>query len=107
MIYCDVYGTQSGFDIYMELPGVAIEDIDLEVTPLTVRIKGLKRRPCTGSTPLTMEIETGRFEREIPLPARVDTSSVSAKMRNGVLHITLSRKSPVVVSIPVQAEGNK
>jgi len=105
-LQADVYGTSDGFELFIEVPGIRRDDIDLEVTPLTVKIRGVKSPPFSGVTALGIEIQTGHFEREIHLPSRVDTSSVSAELSAGVLHVTLKRKSPVRVSIPVQAEGN-
>lgn len=105
-LHADVYGTPEGFELFIEVPGVLLEDIELEVTPLSVIVRGLKRTPCQGATALGIEIQTGRFEREIDLPARVDTTAVTAELRSGVLHIRLERKSPVRVSIPVQSKGN-
>lgn len=105
VLHADVYGTPEGFELFIEVPGVSLEDIELEVTPLTVFIRGMKKTPCQGATALGIEIQTGRFEREINLPARVDTSDVSAELRSGVLHIKLARNLPVRVSIPVQSIG--
>lgn len=106
VLHADVYGTSEGFELFIEIPGVSREDIDLEVTPMTVRVRGLKETPCRGATALGIEIQTGRFEREIHLPSRVDTSMVSAELKSGVLHVKLRRNVPVRVSIPVQSEGN-
>ncbi len=106
VLHADVYGTPEGFELFVEVPGVLLEDMELEVTPLSLLIRGMKRTPCQGATALGIEIQTGRFEREIHLPARVDTSAVSAELKSGVLHIKLARKTPVRVSIPVQSKGN-
>jgi len=106
VLHADVYGTPDGFELFIEIPGVSREDIDLEVTPMTIRVRGLKKTPCQGATALGIEIQTGRFEREIHLPSRVDTSAVSAELKAGVLHVVLTRKIPVRVSIPVKSEGN-
>lgn len=105
VLHADVYGTAEGFEIFIEVPGVHLEDIELEVTPHTVLIRGVKREPCQGASALGIEIQTGRFQREINLPSRVDTSRVTADLRSGVLHVTLGRKSPERVSIPVQSDG--
>lgn len=106
ILHADVYGTDDGFDIFLEVPGVCRSEIELEVTPLTVRVGGVKKTPCRGATALAIEIQTGSFQREIHLPSRVDTSSVSAELKSGVLHIKLIRQKLVRVSIPVQSEGN-
>ena len=101
----DVYGTPEGFLLYIEVPGVELEDIELEVTPLTVSVRGERKPPCRSATALGIEIQTGEFHREIRLPARVDTSDVSAELRSGVLVVGLTRKKPVTVTIPVKSKG--
>jgi len=106
VLHADVYETPEGFELFIEVPGVRLEDMELEVTPLSLFIRGMKKTPCQGATALGIEIQTGRFEREISLPARVDTSAVSAELKSGVLHVRLARKTPVRVSIPVQSKGN-
>jgi len=105
ILHADVYGTADGFEIFVETPGVSREDIELDVTPLTIRVRGVKKSPFQGATALGIEIQTGSFLRDIHLPARVDTGRVSAELKNGVLHIVLVRQKSVRVSIPVQSEG--
>ncbi|MCD4708742.1 MAG: Hsp20/alpha crystallin family protein [Candidatus Sabulitectum sp.] len=106
IIHADVYGTAERFEIFVEMPGVHREDIELEVTPLAVKVWGVRKTLCPGATALAIEIQTGRFQREIHLPYRVDTSSVSAELKSGVLHIKLVRQKPVRVVVPVQSEGS-
>lgn len=106
ILFADVYGTEDGFEVFVEISGVQREDIELEVTPLSVKVWGVRKIPCPGATALAIEIQTGRFQREIHLPYRVDTSSVSAELKSGVLQIKLVRQKPVRVVVPVQSEGN-
>ncbi|MCK5131104.1 MAG: Hsp20/alpha crystallin family protein [Candidatus Sabulitectum sp.] len=107
ILHADVYGTADGFDVFVEMPGVQREDIELEVTPLVVKVWGVRKMPSQGATALAIEIQTGRFQREIHLPYRVDTTSVSAELKSGVLYIRLVRQKSVKVVVPVQSEGNK
>lgn len=107
ILHADVYGTGDGFDVFVEMPGVDREDIELEVTPLIVKVWGVRKMPCQGATALAIEIQTGRFQREIHLPYRVDTTGVSAELKSGVLCIKLVRQKPVRVVVPVQSEGNR
>ena len=50
VLHADVYGTPEGFELFVEVPGVLLEDIELEVTPLALLIRGMKRTPCQGAT---------------------------------------------------------
>ncbi len=104
ILHSDVYETGTGFELFVDLPGVQREDIELEVTPLTVKLWGVRKMLCKGATALAIEIQTGRFQREIHLPYRVNTASVSAELKSGLLHIKLVRLKPVKVVVPVQSE---
>jgi len=104
ILHSDVYETATGFELFVDIPGVKREDIELEVTPLTVKLWGVRKMPCKGATALAIEIQTGRFQREIHLPYRVNTASVSAELKSGVLHIKLVRQKPVKVVVPVHSE---
>jgi HSP20 family protein len=106
ILHADVYGTADGFEVFVEIPGVHRSDIELEVTPLVVKVWGVRKTICKGATALAMEIQTGRFQRDVHLPYRVDTSSVSAELKSGVLHIKLVRQKPVKVVVPVQSREN-
>ncbi len=103
VLHADVYGSEDKFDVFVEVPGICLEDIELEVTPQTVRVWGIKKAPIQDATALAIEIQTGDFFREIHLPGRVDTTEVFAELTAGTLHITLRREKPVRVSIPVQS----
>ncbi len=106
ILHADVYGTSDGFDVFVEIPGVHRDDIELEVTPLVVKIWGVRKPISQGTAALAMEIQTGRFQRDIHLPYRVDTSNVSAELKSGVLCIKLVRQKPVRVVVPVKSREN-
>jgi HSP20 family protein len=106
ILHADVYSTTDGFEVFIEIPGVHRSDIELEVTPLVVKVWGVRKALCQGETALAMEIQTGRFQRDVHLPFRVDTSRVSAELKSGVLHVKLLRHKPVTVVVPVQSREN-
>lgn len=106
ILHADVYETPEGFEVFVEMPGVLREAVELEVTPLILKVWGVKKTLCPGATALAIEIQTGRFQREITLPYRVDTASVSAELKSGVLNIRLAREKPSKVVVPVQSEDD-
>ena len=105
-LHVDVYGSDDRFEVFVEVPGVSRDDIELEVTPLVLKVRGVKKSPSRGITALAIEIQTGGFQREIHLPSRVNTTNAVAELKSGVLHVTLIRQKPVRVSIPVQPGEN-
>ena len=92
----NAYRYDNRFEIWVDLAGIEKADIHVDVLPDRVRISG-ERNPPTPTRDarsqcrqvLTMEIESGRFGREIELPREVDRNNVTAKQENGLLWIIL------------------
>ncbi|MDF1753810.1 MAG: Hsp20/alpha crystallin family protein [Verrucomicrobiales bacterium] len=92
----NAYRYDNRFEIWVDLAGVEKDEISVDVLPDRVRISG-DRTPPTPTRDassqcrqvFTMEIQSGRFGREIALPAEVDRDKVTAKQENGLLWIVL------------------
>jgi HSP20 family protein len=89
-------GGDNTYDISMELPGVSEEDIDLSVEDGVVTIRGEKKTETEkkGDTWYFSERQYGAFRRSFRLPADADGANASAKMKDGVLHVTVPKLSP-------------
>ena len=89
----DVY--QSGNDIIVEAPvaGVGIDDLDLEISPESVTIRGKReqREKIEDGDYLYQECYWGRFSRSVILPQEVNPDHATATFKNGVLRITLPK----------------
>jgi HSP20 family protein len=76
-----------------DLPGVRKEDIQLEVTDEGLTISGERREEHEeggeGQGYRAIERRYGSFYRTIPLGQKVKTEQLKAKMRDGVLQITI------------------
>lgn len=90
------YRYDDRIEVWVALAGVDKADIAVDVLPDRLRISGERRPPlaardtsCSCRQVLTMEIECGRFAREIALPAGIIRDRVSAKQENGLLRIVL------------------
>lgn len=90
------YRYDDRIEIWVDLAGVEKSDISVDVLSDRVRISGERRPPLPARDTsgrcrqvLTMEIECGRFGREIALPAEVAAHRVTAKQENGLLWIVL------------------
>ena len=81
--------------ICVDLAGVKESEIDLRIQPGLLTVRGARELPepdCTNDSSmqvLAMEIDHGRFEREIKLPLSVEEEQVTAEQRNGILWINL------------------
>lgn len=91
----DVYRDGSALHVYMDVPGVTKQDIDIHVSHDNVLCVSVeKRAPVMQNNEECMLKERvfGIVRKTVQLPKTVDRSSVQAKYENGVLHISCSQK---------------
>ena len=77
-----------------ELPGVAMEDIEINVVGGELAIKGARRPSGGGNGNRTyhrQERAVGEFSRFLTLPDAIDAEKVEAVLKNGVLTIKLPK----------------
>lgn len=88
----DILEKEDGFHIYMDLPGVAKEDleIDLNENELKVRAtaKGLKRE---GAKEAHMEFAPVEYVRSFTISDEVDRGRIDANLEKGVLELHLPK----------------
>lgn len=89
----DVY--QAGNDIIIEAPvaGVGIDDLDLEISPESVSIRGKREQheKIEDNDYLYQECYWGKFSRSIILPQEINPDHATAMFKNGVLRIILPK----------------
>ena len=92
----NAYRYDDRFELWVDLAGVKKEAIRVDVLPDRVRITGERKSPTPTKDAssqcrevMAMEIENGRFGREIVLPREVNRDNVTAKQENGLLWIIL------------------
>jgi HSP20 family protein len=90
----DIYETSEEIIILAEIAGVAKEDLDIEINDKAVKISGKRRLIfSTEETRYRLaEIQYGRFERVLFLPAPIDMEVVSASYANGFLQIRMAKR---------------
>ncbi|GIZ53750.1 hypothetical protein NCCP691_37640 [Noviherbaspirillum aridicola] len=76
-----------------ELPGVARDEITVEVRGGELVIEGARGKPAnvTDAGSRCSEFRYGRFHRAVALPPDADPGAVSAELRHGVLQVTVLR----------------
>jgi len=85
----DVYVTDSGLVIKVELAGMKKEHLELHVEGSRIKICGHRPDGCRAPKCkfLVMEINYGEFESVIELPPGYDLSQAKAAYQNGFLRI--------------------
>ena len=88
-------GDDKGYRIAIELPGVDEKDIDLSLEDGVLTLKGEKRssREEKGETWFFSERQYGAFQRSFRLPPDADPAKVDADIKDGVLTVTVARRS--------------
>jgi len=101
----DMNETPEEVIIVAEVPGVDKDDLEVEISSKAVRIKGNRfARHCSGNATYRLaELQYGRFERILFLPAPIDPEIVSAAYQNGLLEIRLAKQPPEKIHrIPIE-----
>ncbi|PMB02632.1 molecular chaperone [Fischerella thermalis CCMEE 5273] len=85
--------TSDAIHLKLEIPGMDAKDIDVQVSAEAVSISGERKEETkTEEKGMTRtEFRYGKFQRVIPLPARIENTNVKAEYKNGILQLTLPK----------------
>ncbi len=89
----EISETDDAFNLKLEVPGMAAKDLDIQVMADRVAIAG-ERKSSTKSEAdgnTRSEFRYGKFQRVIPLPARIQNNNATAEYKDGILHLTLPK----------------
>lgn len=89
----EIQETPEAVDLKVELPGIEVKDLDVEVTEDAVSISGERKSETKTEEKgvFRSEFYYGKFQRVIPLPARVENDKVQAEYKDGILHLNLPK----------------
>jgi HSP20 family protein len=97
----DLVETPDAFILFAELPGVQREQVQLDSDGNSVEISG-ERRPAGGARGyLRLEGSYGPFRRRLELPEPVDAARIVARLRKGILEVTMPKRS-AATAVPVR-----
>lgn len=91
----DIGETDKALELRMDLPGMAAEDINIQLNDNTITISGERKeeKEEKGKTWQRLERHQGEFSRTVTLPCAVKNNEVSALYRDGVLTVTLPKSA--------------
>jgi HSP20 family protein len=78
--YASMSGVGNGYRVRIPLPGIAPENVTVDVAARTIHVRAIERN---GDTEVT------RYEEVLTLPASVDAERVGATFRHGLLELTV------------------
>ncbi len=89
----ELHETEEAIHLKVELPGMSAKDLDVQVTEKAVSISGERKleNKTEDKGTIKSEFYYGKFQRVIPLPARVQNTNVTAEYKDGILNLTLPK----------------
>ncbi|MBX7103975.1 MAG: Hsp20/alpha crystallin family protein [Gemmataceae bacterium] len=93
--HVDVEETPESMTVKAELPGVAVQDVDITIDNINLVIRGEKKEQHDDKQKQYHRSERffGQFYRSIPLPAEADVQKIKATCDKGVFMIAIPKKS--------------
>ena len=87
----DIYETESGYVIAMDLPGIDREALEIGIDDNRLTVKGIRSIPELKQH--RSERPRGKFLRTFSVPGSLDQGKIGAEFKDGVLQITLPKRS--------------
>jgi HSP20 family protein len=90
----DVFEDQNEVVLEADLPGVAMDDVEVKIEDGTLSVSGARKfeREDRKAGYHRIERSYGGFRRFFSLPDSVDAENVTATLENGVLRVVLAKK---------------
>lgn len=85
----DVYRLEDRVEVWIDLPGLNPEDIDLTVSGRSLEISGRRERPAAEGETITAGRSHGEFKYHLQLSSELDPNRVTAEIADGVLKVKL------------------
>jgi HSP20 family protein len=97
----DLAATDKEYTVSVELPGVEATEVKVELVNDTLRVTGEKKQEKEEKEKdfYRMERSYGSFQRVLSLPEDADQENIKAVFKNGVMTVTLPRKSPAASAV--------
>lgn len=91
----DINETDAAIELTAELPGLAEDDVEIELKDRRLTLRGQKNVTHDNGGDLHIsERSYGSFARTMTLPDTVDVEKITAEFDKGVLQITMPKTEP-------------
>ena len=93
----NIMETENDFQIEFSVPGSNKKDFEIEVENDNIKIIKKKEDSDTTNSYSRKEFNYSFFDKSFYLPESIDQSKISSKYDNGILRISLPKKSEVII----------
>jgi HSP20 family protein len=92
---CDIYEDDETVALRFELAGVEVKDVDVRFENGVLTLRGERRleQEDRRDNYHRVELAYGTFTRSFSLPGTVDADKIRAEAKNGLLTVTLPKRS--------------
>ena len=91
----DVYERDDVYLVTVDVPGVQADDLEVAVCGPKLTVRGERRPPKGDRACVHCGRRMGRFSRTVLLHKAVERGAIVAKLRDGVLTVTVPKKGRV------------
>ena len=90
----DIKEKENKYVIDADVPGLSESDLEMDFKNNVLTLKGEKKSESEtkDASSVCIERSYGSFRREIAFDDEVDSESIKAELKNGVLHVELAKK---------------
>ncbi len=101
----DLIEAEDAYLLFVELPGVRREEVQLQVRERRLELSGRRQPPSEHRTFLRMERSYGPFRRSFELAAPIDADAITAELSQGILRVRVPKRRDGAgrrVNVPVE-----
>lgn len=100
----DIYETASEIVMNVDLPGVAPDELDIDLSEDTLTLLGKVSESESSGSDLLLEYKVGHYYRSFLLTDAIDRSAIKANLSEGVLKLRLPKAAKAVPrKIPIMS----
>lgn len=89
---CDIYHDNESVVLYMEMPGVSKENLDIRIDQDLLIIDGRRELQSPEGQYRIREIKQGDYHQEYTIDDTIDRDKIDATIKNGLVTLTLGLK---------------
>jgi len=92
----DILEKEKSFELNVLLPGLEKENVNLEIEGNKLIVSGERVQQTAEENEKYHQVESfyGKFKRSFNLPKNVNTESIKAGFKNGILEISIEKSEP-------------